>query len=411
MGQRTDGFQPDAVFRLAGAPSGPLLGLSFAVKDVIDVAGQATSAGVPDWGRTHPLPSVTAACAQTLLDAGAVLVGKTTTDELCSSMSGINVHYGTPVNPAAAGRLPGGSSSGSAAVVAGGQCDFSLGTDTSGSVRLPAAYCGVFGYRPTHGRIPMHGVVALAPSFDTVGVMARDPAVLSAVSTCFSAVAARPSASGGRRLVAAVDAFAWVDREVHAALWEALHRIRGVFDAVASVEIHGGAPIDTLEAHCVLVQDEFHAAHQAWIDAVAPDFGPEVGGRMRVGERPPDTERVAHARRVRDGVRRRLGDLLTPGTVIALPTTFTVAPLVDTPLEALSQIEVLSILHGSVSALTGFPQVTAPWAESSGCPLGISLLAGADEDERLLGLVEDLHAFLHGSRAASSLRGRGVSDA
>ena len=164
-----------------GSETGSLAGLSLAVKDVFHIKGYRTGAGNPDWLRTHPAVETTAPVVQRLLDAGAHIVGKTHTDELAYSLNGENVHYGTPVNPNAAGRIPGGSSSGSAAAVAGGLVDFAIGTDCGGSVRLPASYCGIFGFRPTHGRIPLDGIVPLASSFDTVGWFTRNARLLEKV--------------------------------------------------------------------------------------------------------------------------------------------------------------------------------------------------------------------------------------
>ena len=166
---------------LKGAPGGPLAGLTFAAKDLFDIAGHVTGAGNPDWLRLHTPAPRTAPVVQTLLDAGADMVGKTHTDELSRGIFGENAHYGTPTNPRAPGRVPGGSSSGSAAAVAGGLVDFALGTDTGGSVRIPASFCGIFGIRPTHGRLSLDGVVGQAPSFDTVGWLARDADLLARV--------------------------------------------------------------------------------------------------------------------------------------------------------------------------------------------------------------------------------------
>lgn len=160
---------------------GPLTGLRLAVKDMFDIAGHVTRAGNPDWAATHPIPAQTAACVQTLCEAGAQLVGKTHTDELAYSLNGANVHYGTPVNPAAPDRLPGGSSSGSAVAVANGDADIGLGTDTGGSIRVPSSYCGLYGLRPSWGTIDITGTVPLAPCFDTVGFMCRTPDVLARV--------------------------------------------------------------------------------------------------------------------------------------------------------------------------------------------------------------------------------------
>ena len=158
---------------------GRLSSLTFAVKDNLDVRGARTGAGSPLWLATHPSAAKKSASAvDALARAGAVFVGKTQMDELAWALQGENAHYGTPVNPAAPCRIPGGSSSGSAAAVAAGFCDLALGTDTAGSVRVPASYCGVFGFRPTHGAVSMFGCVPLAPSFDTLGWFARDAATL-----------------------------------------------------------------------------------------------------------------------------------------------------------------------------------------------------------------------------------------
>ena len=166
---------------LPGAGSGPLAGLRFAAKDNFDVEGFRSCGGNPDWLRTHgPAPS-TAPALQALLDAGAELAGKTQMDELAYSINGENHFYGTPINPRNPDRIPGGSSSGSAVAVAAGLVDFAMGTDTAGSVRLPASFCGVYGFRPTHGAVSIEGCMPLAPSYDTVGWFSRDPATLERV--------------------------------------------------------------------------------------------------------------------------------------------------------------------------------------------------------------------------------------
>ncbi|MDQ2103939.1 amidase family protein, partial [Azospirillum isscasi] len=174
-------FVPHGLSEIPGAADGPLAGLRFAVKDLFHIAGLPTGAGNPDWLRTHEVPQETAPAVRRLLDAGARVAGKTLTDELAWSLAGENAHYGTPENPKAPGRIPGGSSSGSASAVAGGAVDFAIGTDTGGSIRLPASYCGLYGLRPTHGAVPLDGSVPLAPSFDTVGWFAREAALLRRV--------------------------------------------------------------------------------------------------------------------------------------------------------------------------------------------------------------------------------------
>src|SRR5208283_6174532 len=152
--------------------SGILTGLRFAVKDLIDIGSYKTSCGNPTWRDTHPKAATNAVCVDQLLLAGAECVGKTITDELAFGLNGENFFYGTPLNPRAPDRVPGGSSSGSASAVACGLADFALGTDTGGSVRVPAGNCGIYGMRPSHGFISVAGVMPFAPTFDTVGILA-----------------------------------------------------------------------------------------------------------------------------------------------------------------------------------------------------------------------------------------------
>ena len=195
--------------RLERAPtgSGPLDGLSFGLKDLYDVAGRVTGCGNPDWRRTHaPAPSDCSVLAR-LLDAGARLTGITHTDELAYSLNGENAHYGTPVNPAAPGRIPGGSSSGSASVTAAGLVDFAIGSDTGGSVRIPATYCGLYGIRTTFGAIPLDRCMPLAPSFDTCGWFARDAEIFTRVGAVLLDQPVTPSRP--RRLVADRRTGAW----------------------------------------------------------------------------------------------------------------------------------------------------------------------------------------------------------
>src|SRR6185437_5314020 len=151
----------------------------FAVKDTIDIAGFKTGCGNPRWRDSHPAAAVHAVCVEQLLLAGARCVGKTISDELAFSLLGENYFSGTPLNPKAPDRVPGGSSSGSASAVACGLVDFALGTDTGGSVRVPASNCGIWGIRTTHGRVSVAGVNPLSPTFDTVGILAKDADVLS----------------------------------------------------------------------------------------------------------------------------------------------------------------------------------------------------------------------------------------
>lgn len=159
---------------VAGSGSGPLHGVRLAVKDVHAVAGHRLGAGNPAWLAEAEPQRAHSWAVGALLAAGADVTGIARTDEFAYSLNGTNAHYGTPPNPAAPGRVPGGSSGGPAAAVALGQADAGLGSDTAGSIRVPASYCGLHGLRPTHGAVPATGMLPLAPSFDTVAWLARD---------------------------------------------------------------------------------------------------------------------------------------------------------------------------------------------------------------------------------------------
>src|SRR5438034_6088777 len=198
--------------RIAGAPRRPLTGLTFAAKDLFEVAGHAAGGGNPDWARQNPVPTRHAWAVQRLLDAGATLIGKTITDEVSLGILGENPFDGTPLNPTAPDRVPGGSSSGSASAVAQGLCDAALGTDTGGSVRVPASFCGLYGIRPTHGRLDLGGMLQQAPSSDTAGWFARDAATFARVASVL--LGETPATALPQRLIVAVDAFGIADEAV-----------------------------------------------------------------------------------------------------------------------------------------------------------------------------------------------------
>lgn len=367
-----------------GRPGGALAGVTFAAKDLFDVAGLPTGAGSPAWLASHPVATSTAPAVQRLLDAGARLVGKTQTDELAWSLNGQNHHYGTPVNVAAPGRLPGGSSSGSAAATAAGLVMVALGSDTGGSVRLPASYGGLHGIRTTHGRIPLAGVVPLAPSYDTVGWFARDPALFAQAGT---ALLAKPRpVSAPTRLLLAADLFATAGEAVAAALRPATLRL--------AERIGPAEPVDLAEGQLLLWRDAFRtiqaaeawSTHGAWIEAARPAFGPGVRERFEAAAR-IDPERLAEARVLREQVRRRLVALLPPGTMMLAPVTPGIAPLLDTTEAALDVFRARALALLCPAGHAGLPQLSLPVATLDGCPLGLGVMAGPGEDESLLALA------------------------
>src|SRR6202030_4498623 len=177
-------------------------------------------AGSPTWLSAHEAAPRNAAVIEKILAAGATITGKTICEELVFSVTGINAHYGTPANVRARGRMPGGSSSGSAAATAAGICDFALGSDTGGSVRVPASFCGIYGIRPTHGRVHLSGAMAMAPSFDVAGWFANGPGVFRRVGQVL--LEGAPHSAKVEALIVLGDAFEQADAPAAALLRSAL---------------------------------------------------------------------------------------------------------------------------------------------------------------------------------------------
>jgi amidase len=385
-------FLPGPQPAIAGRSDGPLHGLRFAAKDLFDIAGFVTGAGNPDWARTHGPAAAHAAAVAQLLYAGADLVGKTHTDELAFSLNGENAHYGTPINPRAPGRVPGGSSSGSASAVAGGAVEAALGTDTGGSVRIPASYCGLYGMRPTHGAIPMAGLVPLAPSFDTVGWFARDAGTLARVGRALLPSATPPAID---RLVVMTDALALADAAVQAALAPAIDLLRDRLStttgelAPADSGVAGGLP-GWLPVFRTIQGREAWAAHGAWIEATEPAFGPGIRDRFRLAST-ITVDAVREAEAVRLTIRTWLERLLPPGTALLLPTAPGIAPRLATPPVELDAFRNRALALCCAAGLGGLPQISIPAGVVDGYPVGLSLIAGHRADRALLDFVEALN--------------------
>ncbi|MCK6454647.1 MAG: amidase [Alphaproteobacteria bacterium] len=381
-------FIPGGRFHVAGASDGPLKGLTFAAKDIFDVAGRVTGCGNPDWARTHPPATRNASCVQALLDAGAELIGKTITDELAFSLMGENSHYGTPVNVAAPGRVPGGSSCGSAAAVAAKRCDLALGSDTGGSVRIPANNCGLYGIRTTHGRIALDGTMPLAPSFDVCGWFTRDARLLRRVGTVLlgAAPGAAPDSPPSGLLVG-VDAFGESDAVVAPALAAALARAEAAIGSRRDAAVAPGGLGAWYEAFRVLQGAEVWRVHGDWVTRNQPRFGPGVADRFR-WVATIDAGQVAAAEDVRRGVRRRMHELLRDGAVLSIPTAPSIAPLRGLPAADSERFRVRTLMLTCIAGLAGLPQVTLPLGRIDGCPIGLSLIAAPGRDEMLLALAE-----------------------
>ena len=373
---------------LKGSGSGPLAGLAFGVKDIYDIAGHRTGFGSPDWFATHAAAARTAPTVQRILNAGADMVGKTHTDELTYSLNGENPHYGTPVNVNAPGRIPGGSSSGSAAAVAAGLCDFALGSDTGGSVRAPASYCGVYGIRPTHGRVSLEGACPLAPSFDTAGWFARDATLLERVGQVLLGEA-RAQAPG--RLLLARDAFELAGDAITQALQAAIRTLAKLLGEPEEVTIAPDGLPQWFQVFRTLQAAEAWAQHGTWINHVKPQLGPGVKERIQWASSVAPRD-LGPAKSRREDIARRMNERLDGNAVLVLPTVPGIAPRLNTPPAELDDFRGRAMSLLCVAGLARLPQVSIPAARLEGCPLGLSLVGARGSDLMLLGVAKALAA-------------------
>ena len=328
----------------------------------------------------------TAPTVQRLLDAGARFVGKTITDELAFSMNGQNAHFGSPVNGAAPDRISGGSSSGSASAVPNGLCDFALGSDTGGSVRAPANHCGLFGLRPTHGRISLEGVMDLAPGFDTCGWFTRDVPTFARVADVLLGADAAPLPASVR-LLTPTDIWGLVGAEVKAALAAPIARVEALFGQATPVE----AVLDDFDV--MYWSFRYLQGREAWrsdgalIERFAPPLGPGVAQRFAWASAVTDAQ-VASATEFRARFRARLAAMLGTDCVLLMPTMPDIAPKADADDTSLEDYRNQATRMLCLAGLAGFPQLSLPLGDRLGAPLGLSLLGPAGSDRSLVRMAE-----------------------
>lgn len=386
MRDATDFLAPGGALRIGARADGPLSGLTFVAKDLFDVAGTVTGCGNPDWARTHGPAERHAFAVSRLLDAGATLVGKTITDEISLGLLGENAFYGTPLNPKAPERVPGGSSSGSASAVAQGAADAGIGTDTGGSVRVPASFCGLYGIRPTHGRLPLDGMAPQAPSSDTTGWFARDAATFARISAAMFGEGEGPLPT---RLVVLTDAFGFAGPETEAALASAVTRLERLLGPAERALLAPQGLSVWGRAQRTLQMAEAWATFRDWVELQVPAFSYLVARSLMAGATMQAAE-LPWAALMRDEARARLAHLTAGGAVLLMPTTPGPAPLKGLPLpemdRARDRINCLCA-HGG---LAGHPQVSLPLGEVGGAPVGLSLIGAKGADMSLVALAAAL---------------------
>jgi amidase len=382
--QRTSGFLPGPQPAPQHAAGGPLAGLSFAAKDLYDIAGQPTAYGNPDWERTHPMPVSSAVAVLALLEAGARFAGKTKTVELAYGLTGENVWYGTPLNPAAPDRFPGGSSCGSASVVASGEADIALGSDTGGSVRIPASYCGIYGIRPSWGSVSLVGARPLAPSYDTAGWFAARASHLRRAGEVLL-----PAGGDGPLgpLLRVNEAWMNAQPAIAAALTPALEAAEAVMGPAI--------PVNPVPETLAVLYEHFRCAQAEeawatlgdWVATTGPRFGPGVGERFTAARDLPAGKAEA-ARAFRQVFRKRLLGLLGGGAVMAYPTSPLLAPKLDSSPAEQQWVRETTIGVTAIAGLGGLCEVSIPAAKVDGAPVGLSLVAAPGRDRALLTVAE-----------------------
>jgi amidase len=374
----------DLAAPLKGAASGPLAGSSAVVKDMYDIAGERTGCGSPEWLATHPPAARNCPPVQKILDAGATIIGKTVCDEYFYSVSGANAHYGTPVNIRAPGRLPGGSSAGSAAACGAGLCDFALGSDTGGSVRVPASFNGIYGLRPTHERIEHSGVADMAPSFDVPGWFAATPGVFRKVGAVL--LDNRGVAAQINRVVVLEDAFAQAEEPVADLLRTLLEFMSDDLPGMAHSRIAPDGFDPWREAFRIVQAYETWQTFGAFVTKHRPNIGPGVKERMQFASTVTSAQADA-SREVVNKARDHIRQIVVPGTVLALPTAPSIAPKIEISGAELEEFRTRVMRLTCTSGISGLPQMNIPGGTINGCPIGLSFIGWAGGDEALLDLA------------------------
>jgi len=369
----------DRALTLPAKREGKLSGMTFAVKDVFAVKGHRNSVGNPTWYETHEASETTSPVIQRLLENGAALQGMAHTDELMYSLNGENIHYGTPLNPVNPDCIPGGSSSGSASAVANGLVNFALGTDTGGSVRVPSSYCGLFGIRPTHGAVSLNGVIPLAPSFDTVGWMAKDIETLEAVGEVLL-----PDAPLADFDELHLEKTAWslMEREDRELLLSAIPQ------AVekGEIDLQNLGLTEWPQLFKYIQGVEAWRAHGQWIEKENPAFSPAIGGRFKDASS-LDAADYENAKKQQAIITEKINQVLLENVVLVIPTVASVAPIKQAPAESVENIRAITMRMTCIAGLAGLPQVTVPIFRKDGMSLGLSFIANKFQDLSLLAFV------------------------
>ena len=364
---------------------GLLSNLNFVLKDMCDVKNLKTSCGNPDFFKKCDFANDYAPFLKDLLNEGPVLKGITVCDEFFYSLIGENGHYGTPTNLNAPSCVPGGSSSGSAAALTTDLYDFSIGSDTGGSVRIPASFCGLIGMRPTHNRINTKGVYPMAPSFDTVGWFANNPEIFQKVGNVLLNNIERSNVDF-KQYVVAEDLLELCDAEV-----------QDNFNNYINVNIPNINKTRLSTNTKAIIADNFRILQGAevkeniipWIEKNKPNISPEIRSRIDMASKITDIE-VSRALIFRNTLIDEIKKSLPEGTIAVFPTSPFSAPKSGQDDESLGSFRKRLMELTSVAGMTSRPQITIPRLKDKSGPVGISLLGWKYSDEILLNKLTEI---------------------
>ncbi len=382
----------------AGAALGPLAGVIVAIKDLFDVAGEPTTAGSIALRDAAPA-SRDAPIVARLRAAGALIIGKTNMTEFAFSGIGINPHYGTPGNPADRARIPGGSSSGAAVAVADGMCDIAIGSDTGGSTRIPAAFCGIVGHKPTQKRIPLDGAVPLSTTLDSIGPMARsvaDCARADAVMAGMEPLPVERLERNGLRLglvrSLVLDA---LDPDVADAFERAVQLLAKAGAQLVDVRTDLFGEMAQVNAKGGFAAIEAYAWHRDLIARHGALYDPRVRGRIERGRETGAADYIDMVRgraRLVAAMDARLAGL----DALVMPTVPVVAPRIDALAEddAFMRANMLILRNTAIANFFDLCAISLPVHDAGKLPVGLMLVGRHGGDARLFGVAAAVEAAL-----------------
>ncbi|KAJ6947639.1 outer envelope protein 64 [Populus alba x Populus x berolinensis] len=394
-----------------------LAGLTFAINDIFELEDYVTGFGNPDWARTHEAAEKTAVTVTALLKNGAVCVGQTVMGELGFGVSGENMHYGTPINPEMPAHVPGGSSSGSAVAVAAGLVDFALGTDTIGCIRIPAAFCGLLSYRPSHGTVSMIGVLPNSQSLDTVGWLARDPSILLRVGhTVLKLNTVEPRRA--RRLIFADDLFQLSKvpkQKAEGVISKAFENLSGYqpqqhinFGQHISLNVpslkgfrdqstklqNGISNLKALSSAMVSLQrHEFKTNHEDWVKSVEPKLASDVSDNVLTAINTTH-ENIKALYDIRKELRACMQILLKDNGILVIPTVADPPSKLNSKKRDTVESHNRALILSSIASMSGCCQVTIPLGKNDGCTISVSFITFHGGDKFLLDTVLDMYSSL-----------------